>query len=120
MTATCKNCKLDAEPYNAKNCKRLQCGLSLLLSGQDRFQRKYKANLEEFLTPELMYHIYTGEDDEYELDRVAFLDHTLQDALLAKAEREWPARLEQISRMTRKEKRESKKSVQKYLHGRKA
>lgn len=115
MTDTCKRCRKSADKTTAAQCRRRACGLSLLLSGPERFQRKYKADLETWLNAELLYHCFTGENDDYKLARVYHLDHVLQSSLLEKAEREWPARLEMLRQERVKEKQESKQLVQQFV-----
>jgi len=117
MSTLCNNCGRDAEVANAKLCSREACGLSLLLSGPDRFRRKYQAGLVSWLTPDILYHAFTGEEDDYELGRIARLDHVLLTSLLDKVFHWWPARLEQIAQAARKEKKESKQAVQQFIHG---
>lgn len=117
MSDTCNNCGASADPSNAKACLRSSCGLSLLLSGPDRLQRKQKADLYEYLTPERLYHAFTGENDPYELARVANLDHALQATLLEKVANEWPARLQRIAEQRRQEKHEAKQAVQQFILG---
>jgi len=89
----------------------------LLISGPDRFRRKYYADLNVWLGPELLYHAFTGEDNDYELARIGRLDHVLSSCLIDKAEREWPARLDQIAKQRRKEKEDSKQAVQQFILG---
>lgn len=113
--STCKNCPKKADKTNAALCRRQACGLSLLLSGPERFQRKYKADLQSWLTAERLYHAFTGEDDDYKLAQINFLDHVLQSSLLEKAEREWPARLEQLCQKRVKKEQESKQAVQQFV-----
>lgn len=117
MSDRCKICRQFAEPVNAARCTREACGLTLLLSGPERFRRKYRARLISWLTPDLLYHAFTGEDDDYELARIARLDHVLSTSLLDKVERQWPARLDQIAAARRKEKEDSKKAVQQFILG---
>lgn len=76
---------------------------------------RFLADIDEWLTPELLYHCFTGETDEYELARIAKLDHALQATLLEKVERLWPERLQQIADSRRKEKQDSKTAVQQYI-----
>lgn len=78
---------------------------------RDRFLRELNA----WLTPELLYHCFTGENDPEELERISKLDHALQASLLEKAERLWPQRLQMIADARRKEKRESKEAVQQFV-----
>ena len=113
----CASCRKAAEPINAKNCLAINCELSLILSGPERFRRKFRAELDEWLTPDRLYHAFTGEDDDYELARISRLDHVLQSSLLEKAKREWPARLRQLDQACLKEALESKRAVQQFILG---
>jgi hypothetical protein len=79
------------------------------------FKARFLAELDEWLTPELLYHAFTGESDPYELARIAKLDHALQSSLLAKVERLWPERLEAIAQARHKEKQDGKTAVQQYV-----
>jgi hypothetical protein len=115
MNDRCKRCRQLAIPANVSRCTYKICALTLLLSGPERFRRKYQADLVEWLTPDLLYHAFTGEDDDYELARIARLDHVLLTALLDKVEKQWPARLEQIAKARRDEKEESKQVVQQFI-----
>lgn len=82
---------------------------------RNRIAERFLADLDAWLTPELLYHCFTGEADDQELERIAKLDHTLQSSLLAKVERLWPERLAQIADARRKEQQESKAAVQQYI-----
>jgi hypothetical protein len=115
MIDRCKNCRRPADPGNARACRFVNCGLSLHLSGPERFRRRYQAQLQQDLPPEVLYHCFTGETDEYELARIANLDHVLQSSLLAKVERLWPDRLAQIADARRTEQQESKAAVQQFV-----
>jgi hypothetical protein len=79
------------------------------------FKAKFLADLDAWLTPELMYHAFTGESDPYELARIAKLDHALQSSLLNKVERLWPERLAAIADARRKEKQDGAKAVHQYV-----
>lgn len=63
-------------------------------------RERFLADLETWLTPSLLYHCFTGEDDPYRLAHVERLQPALQGPLLDKAEREWPARLQRWSAPT--------------------
>lgn len=78
-------------------------------------KEKFLAELEAWLTPELMYHAFTGESDPYELARIAKLDHVLQSSLLNKVERLWPERLAAIADSRRKEKQSDIQAVTQYV-----
>lgn len=115
MNDKCNNCKKAAEAHVAKDCRRTQCGLSLLLVGQDRIKRRYLAELHQNLPIDVLYHCFTGERDEVELERVANLDHVRQMSLLEAVERIWPQRLQQIADERRTETQESKEVVQQFI-----
>lgn len=76
---------------------------------------RFLADIDEWLTPELLYHAFTGESDEYELARIAKLDHALQSSLLSKVERLWPERLAAIAEARHKEKQDGAKAVHQYV-----
>lgn len=82
---------------------------------RNRIAERFLAELNGWLTPDLLYHCFTGETDDQELERIAKLDHVLQSSLLAKVERLWPERLEQIADARRREQRDSKAAVQNYI-----
>lgn len=82
---------------------------------RNRIAERFLADLDAWLTPELLYHCFTGERDDQELERIRKLDHVLQTSLLAKVERLWPERLEQIADARRRERRDSKAAVQQYI-----
>jgi hypothetical protein len=81
----------------------------------NRIRDRFLADLDAWLTPELLYHCFTGESDPDELERIANLDHVLQSSLLAKVERLWPERLALIAQSRRKEQQESKAAVQQFV-----
>ena len=111
MVERCKRCRAYATPESALACRQKHCFQSLLLTGKDRIKRKFLGDLEDWLTPVKLYHAFTGEDDPYELERFELLDHTLQQSLLEKAEREWPSRLEAIAKQRQREEIESQEIV---------
>lgn len=76
---------------------------------------RFIADLYAWLTPDLLYHCFTGEDEPDELERIAKLDHVLQSSLLAKVERLWPERLEQIAASRKREKQQDKAAVQQFV-----
>ena len=76
---------------------------------------RFLAELDTWLTPDLLYHAFTGESDPYELARIAKLDHALRSSLLNKVERLWPERLNAIADARRKEKQEGTKAVHQYV-----
>jgi len=81
----------------------------------NRVRDRFLADLDAWLTPELLYHCFTGESDPDELERVAKLDHVLQSSLLVKVERLWPERLALITQSRRKEQQESKSAVDQFV-----
>ena len=78
-------------------------------------RQRFLDELENWLTPSLMYHCFTGEDDPYQLARIDRLDPSLQESLLAKAQREWHQRLDQIAALRKEQKRESKAVVRSFV-----
>lgn len=76
---------------------------------------RFLAELDAWLTPDLLYHAFTGESDPYELARIAKLDHALQSSLLGKVERLWSQRLDAIAAARHKEKQEGTKAVHQYV-----
>ncbi len=81
----------------------------------NRIAERFLVELEQWLTPDLLYHCFTGESDPEELERIAKLDHALQSSLLAKAERLWPERLQAIAEARSKEQQQSKAAVQQFV-----
>ena len=84
----------------------------------DPIKDRYLQQLNEWLTPDLLYHCFTGEDNPDELERIAKLDHVRQASLLDAAFKIWPQRLQQIAQMSRKEKRESQAKVKQFVKNR--
>ena len=76
---------------------------------------RFLAELNAWLTPGLLYHCFTGEDDPDRLGHIERLYPALQEPLLAKAEREWPARLQAIAAERRRQQVVSKQAVQQYV-----
>lgn len=83
----------------------------------NRIRDRFLADLDAWLTPELLYHCFSGEKDPDELKRIGKLDHVLQSSLLAKVERLWPERLEQLAAIRKREKQEDKNTVQQFVLG---
>ena len=79
---------------------------------------RFLAELEDWLTPSLMYHCFTGENDPYRLAHVEQLQPALQEPLLNKAERTWPARLQRIAADRKAEQQHSKALVRSYTQSR--
>lgn len=82
---------------------------------QNPLKARFLAELDAWLTPDLIYHAFTGESDPYELARIAKLDHVLQSSLLDKVERLWPQRLDAIAAARHKEKQEGTEAVHQYV-----
>ena len=76
---------------------------------------RFIADLYAWLTPDLLYHCFTGEDDPLTLAHIAKLDPWLQEPLLNKAERLWPGRLEQIASAQKLQKKQDKAVVKKFI-----
>jgi hypothetical protein len=80
-------------------------------------RQRFLDELSAWLDPALLYHCFTGEDDPERLAHVNRLQPALQEPLLAKAEREWPARLQAIAAARRTEQQKSKTMVQQFILG---
>ena len=76
---------------------------------------RFLAELDRWLTPELLYHGFTGESDPSELERIADLDHALQSSLLSKVERLWPERLAAIAATRKRKKQDGANAVNQYV-----
>lgn len=76
---------------------------------------RFLSDLAEWLTPSLLYHCFTGEDDPYRLAHIERLQPVLQEPLLNKAKREWPQRLSHIAALRRAQKHESKAAVRTFV-----
>jgi hypothetical protein len=85
------------------------------MSRPNRIAERFLAELDAWLTPDLLYHCFTGENDPGELDRIAKLDHVLRSSLLEKVERLWPARLEQIAAARKRQRQQDKADVQQFV-----
>ncbi len=81
----------------------------------NRIKARFLAELDEWLTPDLLYHCFTGESDPYELARIAELGRVLQSSLLAKVERIWPDRLAAIEGTRHRQKEMDKAAVHQYV-----
>jgi len=80
-------------------------------------RQRFLDELNAWLDPSLLYHCFTGEDDPERLAHVNRLHPALQEPLMAKAERKWPARLEAIAAERRSEQQQSKAMVQQFILG---
>ena len=78
-------------------------------------RQRFLADLDAWLTPGLLYHCFTGEDDPNTLAHVERLQSALQGPLLAKAERQWPERLQAIAAERLAQKQQSKALVRTYV-----
>lgn len=85
------------------------------MSRPNRIAERFLAELDAWLTPDLLYHCFTGENDPTELDRIAKLDHVLRSSLLEKVERLWPARLQQLAAARKRQKQQDKADVQQFV-----
>lgn len=88
-----------------------------LMTRPNLVRQRFLAELNDWLDPALLYHCFTGEDDPERLAHVNRLQPALQEPLLAKAEREWPARLQAIAAARHKEHQQSKAMVQQFILG---
>lgn len=80
------------------------------MSRPNRIAERFLAELDAWLTPDLLYHCFTGENDPDELERIAKLDHVLRSSLLEKVER-----LEQIAAARKRQKQQDKADVQQFV-----
>lgn len=78
---------------------------------------RFIAELNAWLTPDLVYHCFTGETDEKTLKHIAGLRRQpwLLEPILSKAERGWPQRLADIEAKRRRKKQEDKAAVQQFV-----
>ncbi len=78
-------------------------------------RQRFLADLDAWLTPGLLYHCFTGEDDPCRLAHVEGLYPALRGPLLAKAERQWPEHLQAIAAERLAQKQQSKALVRTYV-----
>jgi hypothetical protein len=78
-------------------------------------RERFLAELESWLTPSLLYHCFTGEDDPYRLAHIERLEPALQEPLLQKAEQLWPQRLAHIAVLRKTQQQESKAMVESFV-----
>lgn len=76
---------------------------------------RFVADLHAWLTPDLLYHCFTGEDDPLTLAHIAKMDPSLQEPLLNKAERLWPQRLEHIAAAREIQRKQDKAAVKQFI-----
>lgn len=81
----------------------------------NRIADRFVADLHAWLTPDLLYHCFTGEDDPLTLAHIAKMDPSLQEPLLNKAERLWPQRLEHIAAAREIQKKQDKAAVKQFI-----
>jgi hypothetical protein len=111
----CPHCRLRAGQEAVKHCERLQCGLSLTLSGRDRFKRKMRAELAQLITADVLYQAYTGEEDIYRLDSIR--GRWIDDPIVTSKAHLWPERLKQLAAKRQQEIADNRKAVQQYTLG---
>jgi hypothetical protein len=78
-------------------------------------RQRFLAELQSWLTPGLLYHCFTGENDPYRLAHIEGLYPALQEPLLNKAERQWPQRLEAIAAERIAQKQQDKAVVRTFV-----
>jgi hypothetical protein len=76
---------------------------------------RFIGDLYAWLTPDLLYHCFTGEEYPRTLAHIAKLQPSLQEPLLNKAERLWPQRLEQIAAASEIQKKQDKAAVHQFV-----
>lgn len=85
------------------------------MSRPNRIAVRFLAELNAWLTSDLLYHCFTGEDDQPELERIGKLDPWLLEPLLNKVERLWPERLEQLAQARKRRQQQDKADVQQFV-----
>ena len=108
-------CKFYEGQEAVKHCTQLACGLSLTLTGQDRFTRKMRAELAQLITADVLYQAYTGEEDIYKLDRIRLM--SIDDPLITSAAKQWPQRLADLEAARKQATADSHAAVQQYSLG---
>lgn len=78
-------------------------------------RQRFLDELNDWLSPSLLYHCFTGENDPVRLAHIDRLYPALQEPLLAKVEREWPARLQQIAAARKAKAQQSSAMVQQFV-----
>lgn len=78
-------------------------------------RQRFLNELNAWLTPGLLYHCFTGESDPERLAHVERLYPALQEPLMAKAERQWPAYLQAVAERRLAEQRQSQAMVRGYI-----
>ena len=76
---------------------------------------RFLAELESWLSPSVLYHAFTGEDDAYRLAHIERLDPSMQEPLLNKVMRKWPQRLDRIAAERMELNQESKAVVRAFV-----
>lgn len=79
---------------------------------------RFLAELNAWLTPGLLYHCLTGESDPETLAHVQQLQPALQGPLLARAERQWPARLQALAAARNAAQQRSQEQVRRFVRRR--
>jgi hypothetical protein len=85
----------------------------LTLKGPDRLKRRMMAELSEFLTADVLYHAFTGEQDIYKLERMKRL--SVDDLLIAKAAENWQTRLDELDAERLAQTQLQQKAVEQYV-----
>lgn len=76
---------------------------------------RFIAQLNDWLTNDLLYHCFSSETDQDKLDHVGRLPPSLAEPLLNKAEREWPDRLRLIEVERKREDLRGKAAVKQFV-----
>jgi hypothetical protein len=99
--------------FKADKCTRQQCGLSLTLKGPARLKRRMMADLSAFLTADVLYHAFTGEQDIYKLEKIKCM--SINDPLMIKAAENWSTRLAELDAARTGEARAAQTALQQYI-----
>jgi hypothetical protein len=78
-------------------------------------RNRFLADLAEWLTPSLLFHAFTGEDDPYRLAHIEAMQPAQRHILLNMAELHWDERLERIAAERQEQKQQSKAAVRTFV-----
>jgi len=77
-------------------------------------RKRFLDEMDKWLTPDLLYHCFTGESDAYRLAHVEQIQPAQRHILLNMAEQQWPKRLESIAEDRQHQRNESRRLVRTY------